>query len=532
VGRWQRYWFADGGRYAAAVVRITIATSVLLTLVRLHQPVSTGDLPGAHTLYRPVGIWMLLGHTPPPGWLVTVLWAIAWTSTVAMLVGLASRAATAASFTSGVAIAALSFAAQKTWSHQYNVVFLAQLAFLGAYGGDVLSVDALVRKLRKLPAHDRVRAYQWSLRLVQLAVALMFACAAFHKFMHGHFTLRWALSDNLRHQLLVRFDLAGLARPRVVEWIIDDPWKYKTAALLNLVSQATPILACVFAKRPVVRALCGLFFVIETIALGLVVDLWNWHWLPLYAVFIDWDWVLRRRGDASNPPPTWQPPRAARIFVIAFVAYDAITAIVPGIDQWLNTYPFSGFPMFSTVLAKPPYGEHQPYGLPGDHFVVTSTPPIDLAAQRWFDHANRGIYAERDPVKLRARLAVVLAQAQRRYPMYAFDKIQLWITLYVAAPYPERAHFESHPLGIVGELSNLGVYRTMLGKLGPTGVELAPQNVDATGATLSYYRDDDATQLPLAAANAPLEGDPIYVIATTAAGEPWLVASHADWKWQ
>ena len=207
-------------------------------------------------------------------------------------------------------------------------MFVAQLAFLGARGGDVLSIDWLIRRLRRLPAIDRPRAYQWSLRLVQLAVALMFASAAFHKLLHGHFTLRWALSDNLRHQLLVRFDLAGLPRPPLVDWLIDDPWRYRTAAVLNLISQAVPIFACLFVRRPILRAVCGAFFVIETIALGCVVDLWNPHWLPLVAVFVDWDALVARIW-RSPPAQEGPPPRAARVFVIAFVVYDTVASIVP-----------------------------------------------------------------------------------------------------------------------------------------------------------------------------------------------------------
>jgi len=259
VSRWQRYWFAEGGRYAAAIVRIAIASAILLTLARLDNNVSTGDVPGSHTLYRPVGIWMVMGHTPPPAVLVDALWVLAWGGTCAMLLGLCTRASTAVSFVAGLALASLSFSASARWSHQYNIVFLAQAAFLGARGGDVLSVDALIRMWRGMPLFDRPRAYQWSLRLVQLAVAVMFACAAFHKILHGHFTLRWALSDNLRHQLLVRFDLAGLQRPPLVDWLIDDPWRYRTAAVLNLVSQAAPLAACFFVRRPAWRALFGAF---------------------------------------------------------------------------------------------------------------------------------------------------------------------------------------------------------------------------------------------------------------------------------
>ena len=112
--RWQRYWFAEGGRYASAIVRIAIASAILLTLARLDNDVSTGDVPGAHTLYRPVGVWMLLGHTPPPHVVVQALWVTAWISTSAMLLGLRTRTATAASFVSALALASLSFASGTT----------------------------------------------------------------------------------------------------------------------------------------------------------------------------------------------------------------------------------------------------------------------------------------------------------------------------------------------------------------------------------------------------------------------------------
>src|SRR4029078_1141163 len=203
---------------------------------------------------------MLLGHAVPPDGVVRVLWIAAFSATFLMLIWLWSRASGAARFRAARALASASFSSSAAWSHQYNVVFLAQLAFLGARGGDVLSIDAWIRRRRARPPLDVPRGYQWSIRLVLFAVALMFAGAAFHKILHGHFTLRWALSDNLRHQLLVRYDLAGLPRPAVADWIIDDVWRFRTAAVLNLVSQATPILACVLVRRPIVRALCGGFF--------------------------------------------------------------------------------------------------------------------------------------------------------------------------------------------------------------------------------------------------------------------------------
>jgi hypothetical protein len=556
VTRWQRYWFAEGGRSSAAVLRIAIAASVLLTLRQLAT-LSTVRIPGPAELYRPVGIWMLFGPLVPPPPVVTALWVIAIAATVLMFVGLFSRTSTAVSFAASLALTSASFASSSTWSHQYNVVFLAQLAFLGARGGDVLSLDAAIRKLRGLPLHDVPRGYQWSIRLVQLAVALMFAGAAFHKILHGQFTLRWALSDNLRHQLLVRYDLAGLPRPGFADWIIDDVWRYRTAAVLNLLSQTAPIAACVWVRRPLVRALGGTFYVLETIALGLVVNLWNWHWLPLVAVFIDWDalvrFVLRRpaappptpprvidpRGSAVRPEPSgWSPPRVARRFIVAFVVYDTITALVPTLDQRLNTYPFSAFPMFASVRARAPYDQHLSYAVPGDHFEAISDRPLDARAQRWIDHMNRRLHTVRDPAVFRKRLAVILTDVQSRFPAFGIRGLRHYLAIFEAPAYPAPARFELHKVAIMGELDDTGRFRTVLGALDGRSVTLRPQLIDTASARLIKYTDDRPAPHDVPATRegdrfitGPIDGDPLYVVAVID-GTPWLVTTRKAWRWE
>lgn len=546
MSRWQRYWFDEGGRWSAAVVRIAIATCVLMTLQRLAT-LSTVRIPGPPDLYRPIGIWMMFGRWVPPGGVVTALWVLAIGATLLMLVGLWSRAAAAVSCAAALALTSASFASSPSWSHQYNVVFLAALAFLGARGGDALSLDAWIRRRRGRPALDVPRGYQWSLRLVQFAVALMFAGAAFHKLLHGHFTLRWALSDNLRHQLLVHYDLAGLPRTPVADWLLGDVWRFRTAALLNLISQACPILACIFVRRPWVRALAGGFFALETIALGLVVDLWNPHWLPLVAVFIDWERLaaaIARRPAAAPAPPDgvvrvdlpWTPPRGARIYVIAFVIYDAVTAIVPTLDQRLNTYPFSGFPMFATVRARPPYGEHRAYTVPGDHFEAVSDRPLDDRARRWIDYHNRRLYAVTDPARYRSKLADVLADMRRRFPEFGIHGVRHYLTIFEAPAYPAAARFEPHPIAVMGELDEAGAFHSVLGALDATSLTLRPAGLDTADARLVAFTGDDPTPHELSATRTgdrfvtgPIDGDPLYVAAVIG-GTPWLVATRRAWR--
>ncbi|HEX8110122.1 MAG TPA: hypothetical protein VF516_20470 [Kofleriaceae bacterium] len=537
MGRWQRYWFDEGGRWSAAVVRIAIATSVLMTLYRLAT-LSTVRIPAPSELYRPIGIWMMFGRWVPPGEVVTALWVLATGATLLMLVGLWSRASAAVSCAAALALTSASFSSSQSWSHQYNVVFLAALAFLGARGGDALSLDAWIRRKRARPPLDVPRGYQWSVRLVQFAVALMFAGAALDKLAYGHFTLRWALSDNLRHQLLMHYDLAGIPRTPVADWLLDDVWRFRTAALLNLISQASPILACVFVRRPWVRALAGGFFALETIALGLVVNLWNPHWLPLVAVFIDWEWlaaVFTGRTAAAPPVPDgWTPPRAVHAYVIAFVIYDAVTAIVPTLDQRLNTYPFSAFPMFAKVRARRPYDQHLPYTVPGDQFEALSDRPLDDRARRWIDYQNRKLYMIADPARYRTKLAAILADTRKRFPEFGIHGLRHYLTIFEAPAYPAAARFVRHPVGVMGELDEAGTFRSALGAIDDASVTLRPQHLDTTGAQLVSFLDDDPTPHALPAARAgdrfatgPVDGDPLYVVAIIS-GTPWLVATRVS----
>jgi hypothetical protein len=550
VSRWRRYWFAEGGRYTAAALRVAIAAGVLLSLWRLWglRPLAA---PGA--VYRPVGVWMALGHERPPDELVDALWAIAWAGSTLMLVGLLSRAATAASFLASASLAALSFSGNLAWSHQYNVVFLAHLALVGARSGDALSLDALIRRWRGLPPRDVPRGYQWSVRLVLFAVSLMFVGAALHKIGSGQFTLRWALSDNLRHQLLVRYDMSGIARPALVDWLLEESWRYRTAAMLNLVSQLAPLFAILMPHRPLVRALAGVCFAAEVLALGFVMELWNLPWLPLAAVFVDWDRLIAlvRRWRAPGAPAAHaaatdtatddtvpaRPPLAARLFVAAFALYLAATSLIPSIDQKLNTYPFSSFPMFATIRAARPYDQHLPYALAGDHYEAISDQPIDPLIQRWLDYANRNLHTVRNAEQLRTRLAAVLARAQARYPDAGIRGLRHYVAFYIAPPYPAAARFERFPIAVTGELLPDGTFHSLLGRMTANTVELRPQGLDARDARLVYFADYRPEPIELGGARTgdtvavKLEAGSVYV-AAEALGRRWLVAwRRPTWSW-
>jgi hypothetical protein len=459
---WSRYWSAPGGRHGAAIVRVAIAASVLLTLVRLG---STGMASGAEAaplaLYRPLSWWLIFGAHAPSASVVGALHAIAWVSTSAMLVGLRTRTATIVSLVAALGLAAYASSFSPTWAHEYNVVFLAQLAFVGARAGDVWSVDAWWRARRGRPVAPPGAAYAWSLRLAQLAVALMFLSAFVCKLGAAGGTLRWALSDNLRHQLLSRFDLIGVPRTAAAAWLLAAPWRWQAAALGNLVSQAMPIGAVFAVRRPWLRAAFGAFFVVETLALGVVMDLWNLHWLPLAAVFVDWDALLGARADA--PGATAHPPRAARRFVVAFVVYDVFVSFAPKLDQMLRTYPFSSFPMFAKVLAKQPYARHQSYELVGARVEVLADAAIDPALQRWIDQSYEYRTMWRlypDPPALERRLGALLTEVRTRAGSAVQVRgLRLHMALFQAPAVPAPATLRYIPFLTLAEIDAAGDFR-------------------------------------------------------------------------
>ncbi|HEY6035629.1 MAG TPA: hypothetical protein VIV58_15250 [Kofleriaceae bacterium] len=445
---WNRYWFDSGGRVAAAVVRIALAAAVLLLLVRLHDlpPIARPDAMAA-AVYRPVGL-LLLVSAPPPSWLIAAASVVAWTAASAMLIGLCSRIACAVTALAAVMLASQAMSFQQSWSHDFPIVLTALIAFLGARGGDTLSLDAALRRRRgdEVPADA---CYQWSLRLVQLAVGLMFVSACASKLRAGG--VWWAWSDNLRHQLLARYDLLGeVHRPAIVDWLLADEWRYHVAAACSLIAQAVPLGAIVFASRPIVRAIAAVVFIAEIVGLHVVMQFGNPSWFPLAAVFVDWDALAK----AARPAVAPRVGLAPRIFVAVFVAYDLVISFVPSLDQRLRTFPFSGFPMFAAIRAKAPYDVHQSYELVGQRIELIAAMPTEpwIQAELDRDYAFRSLYRERDPARLRARMGALIAEVRSRYPQLGIRGARLLRVTYQVPAYPAPARLVERQVEALGQL--------------------------------------------------------------------------------
>jgi len=546
-GWWQRYWFAPGGRIAAAVIRIAVAASLLWMLWRIGSDTS---LPSQ--LYYKQGIWMLYPGRPSAA-VLAVLTDVAWVATAAMLLGACTRASHAVSLVATMAIAAYGVSDSPTWSHTDVPPILASFALLGARSGDALSIDAWWRRRRgrelaidtpqrsaslRAPAEPGLSigaGYQRSVRLVQLAVAAVFALAAYEKLKSGGFGLGWALSDNLRHQLLTRFDWIGADRTAVASWLLAESWHYKLAACASMISQSAPIFAVFFVRRPWLRALVGTLWCAEVVGLALVMNLWNLHWLPLAAAFVDWDALAARFGVARD---TREPERsrAALAFVTAFVVFWAVQGV--WLNQRLHAFPFSSFPMFAVVRAKQPYGEHQTYEMIGGNLEALGAGD-DAAVAAWLSQraTYRWLWRERDPAKLPAMLDTVLGETRQGWPNAHVTGIRLWLSVFQAPAYPAPARLDRFDLAIVGELER-GTFRSELGTLLPDGrTWLAPAgHHEPAGMRVLAIYDDVPDPVPLDAAPtplglvlaAPLRGDPTYLIGRMPQEQrAWLLAVQA-----
>lgn len=548
MGVWQRYWFAPGGRVGVAIVRVAIAVSVAWTLTRvLSGGYAAEPARAPYELYRAVGLWMLWGSAPPPVWLLEALPVVAYGATLGMALGLCTRVSTMVSWLSAVALVSFDVSFTATWSHHNNLPLIAQLTFVFARSGDALSLDALYRRLRKLAPREVPGGYQWSLRLVQLAVALMFFGAAMAKLYFSGGTLAWAMSDNLRHQLLARFDWIGVPRTAAAEWLLQESWRYRVAALGNLCMQIGPVLSVFLVRRPILRALAGSVFVVEVLALGVVMDLWNVHWLPLAAVFVDWDRLLgpgaaAPSGEASERLVLPARATAKSAFIALFLLYDAV--VLAGLDQRLRTYPFSAYPMFGYVRAKKPYHVHQSYEMPGTSIELLSEPAATAHVQERIDahHTFRLAYRVRDASALEHQLTAMQSLFQESFPELKVFGVRLHLASFQAPAYPAPAGLTRHRLAILGELRQ-GVVTSALGQVQVRGGSLIirpnwrgePVPGPVTYQAIVDYRIEPVALAVSAGADGALlaprpEGGSVVILAL-AGGRSYVVGEVGRRRW-
>lgn len=475
--RWRDYWIVNGGVYSVAVCRIAVAASVLLAFKHLPPDCAATCPTLAKEAYHPDGVlWYLGDQMLPPSFFGAMSW-LAYVSVWALLAGFLTRIAAITCFASYSIIVALHYVSFSGWCHGHNANLLCLLILCFSRSGEALSLDSLWRRWTFKPISPSeiqgVGGHTWSVYLGQFTVAIMFFNACYHKLMQGEYSLRWALSDNLRNTFVLRYYFLEETPPKAVEFLLQHELLYKGAGILNLMCQGLPLLACFFVRRPLLRALFGACVVAEIIGLWQVMGLWNYHWLPLYAFFVDWDWLFghlaapMREGSlfsrlrllivsGLSPAPLAEThPANAKLSPRSVLASALITVFV---SIWCSysiyvaffntkpnpaTFPFSSFGMYSEILAKKPHQQHQDFEMEFGRVQIECVGPIPPAAQAMVNrNYNHLIHADTLGAIKGDLMQVpnIIVQLVDGYDGTSLERVCFNVQAYPASPIPKINH--------------------------------------------------------------------------------------------
>ena len=303
TGRWARYWHRPGFEVSYFACRLacvlSLALSVPWSLIGGHGDWMAGR-PADQ--YKPVGVLCLFGPSPPAAAYFDACWVAMQVALVTAALGLFTRLSLLTAFWSFACLTSLRFSFDVAWSHGQVPQLLVALA-LAIGPPHTFTLDDLIRRVRGRPPLAAERSVSSGVLLGQFTVAWVFANAALYKLFLGNGEpLAWCYSDNLRNILILQHWVLAEPLPPMVQFLVDRPWAYKGAAVLNVLCQAGPLVAIFCSHRPILRAACGVLIIFEIVGLYVVMGLPNWAWCPLVAFFIDWDRLARligRRGPSS-----------------------------------------------------------------------------------------------------------------------------------------------------------------------------------------------------------------------------------------
>jgi hypothetical protein len=469
-------WSLCGGPYTVAMMRVCIALVAFKTISRLSEFGVIGlgdDAPG--NMYRPIGILLLWPGMPSPA-VMSLVVTIGKVASVAMLFGVASRPAAALTALCMWIVTSYDAAFSLPWSHGFNLQMLVLLGFVGARCGDCLSIDALVRRFRRLPARTSFTdpaAYRWPVIFVTGIVTFTFFCAGCIKLWNGGLDFSWIFSDNLRNQIASRYESNGIPRSVVADWLVQSPWRYQTAALLNIGNQIVPFACLLVMHRPRWRVFLGLCVAAEITALGVVMELWNEYWYALLVVFVDFDRAIafvraRFRRGSQNPLSEVQHQAnlktlgsSARWHQWYLAAFSLLFVVVAfGLDQRPRLYPFSSFPMYAKIRAAKPYNQHLPFDVLGSRIDVISTPPLPTEA---LEALNQDLNYKKlwraEPGLLRDGLDGLFAHAVRSFPGHSISIVRVYRSAFRIPAYPALPNAITVNLRLVGERDAAGNFR-------------------------------------------------------------------------
>jgi hypothetical protein len=326
--------------------------------------------------WLPKGLVKIFFNTGPPSpQTMYAIVTVAYVSVISAMIGFCTRLAMPLAVLSVLLVSSIFTSWGPYWSHGFNVVHLAGLAFMFGRSGDRLSVDALIARLlgrSEVAQRDAEGRYRWPVVFGELAVHMFLFAAFWSKYNNGG-GIWWALSDNLRNSLAVTWGVYRDHPPLIIDFVMAHMLAFRFVGLAQLFMQFITINSCWFIHRPLIRAFIGgVFFSLEILGLGVLFEFWKWNWAPLIAFSIDWDhlwaWLKGKIGSAnlssgtafapitSFPASSRRPNLVLTSYLVVFFGYYVANFIFQLGEKHLN-YPFSSMAFFSGNRALRPYWE-------------------------------------------------------------------------------------------------------------------------------------------------------------------------------
>ena len=477
VLRWNKFWFEKDLTFSAAVLRIFCSASVLLILIisdygdynRLLQE-------SRQASYQPIGILQLLGTDIPSGGLFNFIRLVAFWSTSFLLLGLFTRVVKVLSVVSSLLIVSMLFSWGGDWSHGEVIPLLMHVALLFSPSHLHLSVDAWL--LRNKPSSWFMKKINtgWAVYLAMFAAVIMFFNAGYYKFLVTP-NLGWVFSDNLRNYIIQQYlVIFQQPLPFYIEWVLNHEFLYKGVALGNMLFQLGIIFSIFFVKKPKVRLLFGLVFMIESFGLYFVMGYQNLPWLLLVAAFIDWEWLAGKwkwlkalKLDVTKNQTAKYVKQVSTAIILLYLGVYIITAFDRG-HGWQRKYkpfPFSDFSMFSYAFAKKPYNKHFPIEFAGNEFVFNTDSEDDqfldslkgALSYTYYRYNTRQIY---DTAYIRQVLNHPRVLINKDNPSVNIHSIA-WYKLVNQCPaYPAPIELKTIYKGLIGKIGEDGKFRTLV----------------------------------------------------------------------
>jgi hypothetical protein len=359
--------------------------------------------------YFPKGILAFLGDIAPTSntidlWLFLQFW-----SAIFLIFGFLSSTALCINFITNLLLISLSESFTVGWSHGYNMNLLAQMPFIFAPVGRLFSIDAIIRKniFKKEKSLSLNGIYLW---MTNFGIVAIFFNAFFWKLFSTRQSLsfQWAFSENFRNQIVARYCFLGEEIPEYLHYLANHEWAWQTVAFLNLMFQALPFFSLFFFTKPKLRLLFGLLFVFEELGLMVVMQLYDYYWIPLILLFVDWDYFFKKKesNSASNDNLFRKPVQGvisllyityiAIYFVLSFhlqqIFFNSTKYVNSSIRHLnINAYPFSSYSMYSGLLAANEKGSYKELGFGFE--VLDHASFSNAVSKRQFEqHIKRKFY--------------------------------------------------------------------------------------------------------------------------------------------